>query len=251
MAVVYMAGINEIRRVNVLKILKELKDSCGIDRAKFADIAGINYNLLNQYLSDNAKKNIGGKTATTITAPLGVDSEWLDQIRNELEIKLLINKKFGTTNCDAQIQYTRQEDVVTPIKFDSSRFKILPILKTIYLFRGKSVEITDNDVIKFNVEVSTNLIKPIAYEIIGSGYNKPYINGFIIICDGSIYPNGGDDTIIQTIDNRYYLGEFMYDKDAEIEMMTIDGIRETIQKVEIKEISTVMAYYTSRQKIPV
>ena len=47
-----MAKINEIRRETTLKVLKQLKDNYGIERKDFAELADINYNLLNQYLSD-------------------------------------------------------------------------------------------------------------------------------------------------------------------------------------------------------
>jgi hypothetical protein len=54
----FMAKINEIRRETTLKVLKQLKDNYGIERKDFAELADINYNLLNQYLSDKGHKNI-------------------------------------------------------------------------------------------------------------------------------------------------------------------------------------------------
>lgn len=246
-----MAGINEIRRVNVLKILKQLKDSFGIDRAGFAELAGMNYNLLNQYLSENAKKNIGPKTAKSITQVLDIAPEWIDQIRNEYEINLILSSKFTATKPVADLKKTAVNNSVKPYIATQNHFKILPISKKMYLYRGKTVEITENEIIEHSIEIPSSLIDPLAFEIVGSGYNKPYLNGFVIICDRAIDPAGGDDVVIKTIDNKYFVGEFMYSRENNIEIMTIDGIREIVENMNIEIISTVVAYYTSRQKLPI
>ncbi len=70
-------------------------------------------------------------------------------------------------------------------------------------------------------------------------------------CDRAIDPVGGDDVVIKTIDNKYFVGEFMYSRENNIEIMTIDGIREIVENMNIEIISTVVAYYTSRQKLPI
>jgi hypothetical protein len=42
-------------------------------------------------------------------------------------------------------------------------------MKTIFLFRGKAVEIVENDSVKFGIEVPSSMIDPVAFEIAGSG----------------------------------------------------------------------------------
>lgn len=243
-----MAGINQIRRVNVLNILKILKDDYGIDRNKFAEITGINYNLLNQYLSENAKKNIGNKTATAITKPLDINPEWLDQIRNELEIKLILNNSFGATRNVVDNTNPSTNVEVKTYNLNNTPFTIIPILKTIYIYRGKELKIIDNETIKHAVEAPSGLIDPVAYEITGSGYNRPFKKGFVLICDSGIYPNGGDDTIVKTVDDKIFIGEFVYDRESEIEVETIEGTREIIEKSTIDKISTIVAFLNPRQK---
>ena len=246
-----MATINEIRRINVLKVLKELKDIYGLERKDYADLANINYNLLNQYLSEKPHKNIGSKTASTLTTPLGVEPEWLDQIRNELEIKLVLSRKFATTKPDVSNPNLRVESPLATYKVNASSFKLLPIMKTIYLFRGKAVEIVENDLVKFGIEIPSSMIDPIAFEIAGSGHLRPYRNGYVILADAGIEPILSEDILIKTVDNKYFIGEYTYERESEIEIRSIDDFPEVIQKADIEKTYAIVAYYTSRKKLPI
>lgn len=247
----FMATINEVRRVTTLKVLKELKDSYGIERKDFAELADINYNLLNQYLSDKGHKNIGAKTAAAITGALGVEPEWIDQIRNELEIKLILSRKFHATKYDVLNSGSSVKTPVATYKVDANSFKLLPIMKTIFLFRGKAVEIVENDSVKFGIEVPSSMIDPIAFEITGSGHVRPYRSGHVILADAGIEPILSEDILIKTVDNKYFIGEFMYDRESEIEIRTIDDFPEVIQKVDIEKTYAIIAFYTSRNKLPI
>lgn len=247
----FMAKINEIRRETTLKVLKQLKDNYGIERKDFAELADINYNLLNQYLSDKGHKNIGAKTAAAITAPLGVEPEWIDQIRNDLEIKLILSQRFNATKHDVLEPNYRVETPFATYKVDANSFKLLPIMKTIFLFRGKAVEIVENDSVKFGIEVLSSMIDPIAFEIAGSGHVRPYRSGHVILADAGIEPILSEDILIKTVDNKYFIGEFMYDRESEIEIRTIDDFPEVIQKADIEKTYAIVAFYTSRKKLPI
>lgn len=247
----FMAKINEIRRETTLKVLKQLKDNYGIERKDFAELADINYNLLNQYLSDKVHKNIGAKTAAAITAPLGVEPEWIDQIRNDLEIKLILSQRFNATKNDAIESNYRVETPFATYKVDANSFKLLPIMKTIFLFRGKAVEIVENDSVKFGIEVLSSMIDPVAFEIAGSGHIRPYRSGHVILADAGIEPILSEDILIKTVDNKYFIGEFMYDRESEIEIRTIDDFPEVIQKADIEKTYAIVAFYTSRKKLPI
>ena len=60
-----------------------------------------------------------------------------------------------------------------------------------------------------------------------------------------------EDILIKTVDNKYFIGEFMYDRESEIEIRTIDDFPEVIQKADIEKTYAIVAFYTSRKKLPI
>ena len=245
-----MAGIYEIRRSNTLKILNELKTSYAIERKDFAELAGLPYNLLNQYLSDKRLKNIGDKSASKIAMAIGVDAHWIDQIRNEFDIKYTISKKYNTTNNDAPFEELSVSSPISTYKVDVSSFKLLPIMNTIYLIRGKAVEIIENNSVKYSVQIPSGMVDPIVFEISGSGFKRPYSNGFLILADAGVEPILSEDVLVKTIDNKHVIGEFAYDRNEEIEIRTIEEIPEIIQKSDIAKTYAIIGYLTARSKLP-
>ena len=67
-----MLSVKEIRKRNTLELLEFF------ERKEFATFVGIEYTLLNQYLSANAPKNIGNNNAKKITDAFNVPEGWLD-----------------------------------------------------------------------------------------------------------------------------------------------------------------------------
>ncbi|WP_180074471.1 hypothetical protein [Acinetobacter sp. YH12116] len=243
-----MLGIKEIRRTNVLKMLQHLKEDYKIDRKSFAEIVDIPYNLLNQYLSDNAKKTIGSKIAEKLTEPFGLDATWLDHIQNDVSIQRVLSNKFNATQLDATI--TEEPTSLDPQSYqdDQKSFKILALAKTIYLSRGQDLEINNNVEIHYQVEVPSTMTIPVAFEIKGTGFNKPYKNGYVIICDMALKTTAGEDVILETTDGKVYCGEFLFEKEGFIEIDSVDGQRDSVNKENILRIYPVVAFVTPSQK---
>ena len=243
-----MLGIKEIRRKNVLGMLQCLKDDHKIDRKGFAELVDVPYNLLNQYLSENAKKSIGNKIAEKITAPFGVDATWLDHIQNDISIRRTINNKLAATQIDAMDKEDTNQAALASYQDNQKSFKILALSKTIHLNRGQDLEISNNVEIHHQIEVPTSMVFPVAFEIKGTGFNKPYKNGYVIICDISLKATAGEDLIIETIKGEVYCGEFLFDKEGIIEIDSVDGSRDSIDKDSILKIYPVVAFVTPSQK---
>lgn len=94
----YLKGIDEIRRENVFKLMKDN----GLNRNGLAEKTGISYGLLGHYIGKNPTKKIGDEIAAKIETAFGKPKHWLDADHQGGEV-LASNIVVGQIEGDIQV----------------------------------------------------------------------------------------------------------------------------------------------------
>ena len=237
-----MLSVKEIRKNNTLDLLEYF------ERKDFSILVGIEYTLLNQYLSANAPKNIGNNNAKKITDAFKLPVGWLDNEHTKAEVfRVAYNSGKATKNVAENLKNTNlvAEDSSVDVV---NGYRILNIKNSIKINKGENLEISELSNVKHSIFVSPTVASPIAFEITGSGYPKPYKVGFIFLCDAKKILEPGDDAIIITNNAEVILAEFLFERDGIKDMETLDGERLSINTDNIKSIFPIVGFYPSSQK---
>ncbi|WP_049044183.1 hypothetical protein [Acinetobacter bereziniae] len=236
-----MLTVYEIRKKNVESMI-EYSSS----RRAFAQKIGIEYNLLNQYMSKRNPKNIGDKLALKITAAHQLPEGWLDHEHDQSAIKNMVNSQ-STSNDD--VKNTINTDLLEnhPSANQNFAVKSIPILNFLRTNKGEELEVSKDVIETANVYVPPSIINPIAYQIRGTGYGKPYRNGYVVVCEFKGEPISGEDVLIFCKDGTIYAGEFLYQQDILISINSIDGEKDEILKENIDRISPVKLFISQSQ----
>ena len=236
-----MLTVYEIRKINTVQMI-EFSGS----RRAFAAKIGMEYNLLNQYMSSKNPKNIGDKIAKKITSAHNLPDGWLDHEHDPLAIKNALKSEI-TTIYDASISKSENIYINHPSTNQNNIVKSIPILNYLIMKRGEKLEVSEDVEETLNVFVPPGIVNPIAYQIKGTGYAKPYRNGCAVICEFSGTPIAGEDLLIFCKDGRIYIGEFLYQQDILIVISSITGENDEILKEDIARISPVKAFIMQSQ----
>ena len=236
-----MLTVYEIRKGNV-----ELMINFFGSRRLFAEKIGIEYNLLNQYMSKKNPKNIGEKLALKITSSNELPEGWLDHVQDELAIQNIVNSQMAS-NLVAENSNNQSFEENHPSNDQPFAVKSIPILNYLIMKKGDDLEVSKDVEETANVYVPPNIINPIAYQIRGTGYSKPYRNGYVIVCEFSGIPVAGEDVLIFCKDGSIFVGEFLYEQDILISINSIAGDNDEILKENISRISPVKVFITQSQ----
>lgn len=233
-----MKGIYEIRKSNVLQILKFMK------RKELAALMQMDVGLLNQYLREKNPKNFGEITIDKITNALNLPSGYLDHLHDESTFNFMLGQG-GATSDDANIS---QENKMTNNNKEN-QFRILKVRVGLIISKEKNLEITHHLAENSSVHFPDNIKNPIAFLMTGNTKRLPYKNGWIIICEQNSIPVAGEEALIFTKNEKIYAGEVLFKKDNFIEIEDIFGERESIDKDEIKQILPIKVYVAPSQKV--
>jgi transcriptional regulator with XRE-family HTH domain len=238
-----MLSVKEIRKKNTLSLLEFF------ERKDFSLFTGIEYTLLNQYLSANAPKNIGNNNAKKITDALNLPEGWLDHEHSQAEIfRVAYNSGRATKNVAEHLKNTNLVADTSSVTTENG-YRILNIKNVIKIQRGQELDISELPTAKSSIFVPPTVESPIAFEVAGSGYPKPYKVGFIFLCDAKKIIESGDDAIFITTEGEIILGEFLFERDENIfDIESLDGDRRSLDKRSIKNILPIVAFYPSSQK---
>lgn len=237
-----MLSVKEIRKKNTLELLEFF------ERKDFSNLVGIEYTLLNQYLSANAPKNIGNNNARKITEAMKVPEGWLDHEHTKSEVfRVAYNSGKATKNVAENLQNTNLVAEASSVVTENG-YRILNIKNSIKIQKGERLEITELPTAKSSIFVSPTVESPIAFEVAGSGYPKPYKVGFVFLCDAKKIIESGDDAVFITLEGEIVLGEFLFERDNIMDIETLDGERRSIDRKTIKNILPIVAFYPASQK---
>ena len=240
-----MLSVKEIRKKNTLQLLEFL------ERKEFATFVDIEYSLLNQYLSANAPKNIGNNNARKITSAFKVPEGWLDHEHTIAEVfKVAYNSGKATKNVAENLKNTNLVAEPSSVTTENG-YRILNIKNSIKIQKGEDLEITELITAKSSIFVSPTISAPIAFEVTGSGYTKPYKVGFIFLCDADKIIESGDDAIFITMQGKIIAGEFLFERDAIMDIETLDNERLSLDRNNIKSIFPIVAFLPNSQKQPI
>lgn len=237
-----MLSVKDIRKNNLNKFLKYF------ERKDFASIVKIDYVLLNQYIPENAPKNIGLNNAKKITEAFQLPEGWLDHEHTEEEVFRVVYKSGKATKNVAEMLENTNLVAEDTSHNSKNGYRILNIKNIIKIQRGQDLQISEIPDPKSYIFVPPSMEAPVAFEVSGTGYQKPYKTGYLIVCDAKKTLEPGDDVVFVKSDNIPEFAEFLYERDGMKEFETLDGKRLSIEISEIKYVYPVTAYYPSSQK---
>lgn len=233
--------VYETRKDNLIKML-EFYES----RKAFCEKLGVEYNHLNQYLGKNSKKNIGDKFAEKITSAHNLPAGWLDHPQDKLTIKHVVESQ-QTTGVVAADENNKNKSTNHPSIDQNDVLRIVPIEKTLKMSKGEELAVIDNIEVIKNIHIPAGLISPIAYLIRGTGFSKPYRNGYALVCEYSGKPVPGEEVLVFCKDDSIYAGEFLREEDILISIDSVDGSNDRILKENIARISPVKMFISPSQ----
>lgn len=236
-----MQTVYEIRKSNLLTILEFYEN-----RRAFCEKLGIEYNHLNQYLGKKSKKNIGDKFAEKITYAHNLPVGWLDHPHDRLTIKNIINSNVTTKYVASELEKTNKS-INHPSIDESDMLRIAPLTKILKMSKGEELAEIDNIEEIKNINIPKGILNPIAYLIRGTGFSKPYRNGYAVICEFSGNPIPGEEVLIFCKDDSIYAGEFLREEDILINIDSVDGSNERILKERIARISPIKMFISPSQ----
>ena len=239
-----MKTVYEIRKINT-----ELMIQHSQSRRAFAQKIGIEYNLLNQYLSKKNPKNIGDKLALKITESHQLQTGWLDNIHDESAVSNIILNDTAT-HFDATKDDISNISENHPSIDQNYAVKSIALLNNLILNKGENLEVSKNVEEAVNVYAPPGLINPIAYRIKGTGYSKPYRNGYVVICEFAGEPVSGEEVLIFCKEGKIYAGEFLYQQDILFSIESITGEKDEILKENVSRVSPVKAFISPSQLKP-
>lgn len=233
--------VYETRKNNLLLMISFYKS-----RREFAEKIGIEYNLLNQYLSQKKPKNIGDKLAAKITNAHLLPTGWLDHPQDNLTIKEII-KSQEATSVDAPLSRTQVISSNHPSNIESDQLRMIRLSNILKMTKGEELEVSANTQEIKNIPMPPGLSNPVAYVIKGLGYSKPYKNGYVIICEYTGEPVPGEEVLIFCKDRKIYAGEFLFQQDILIAIDSVTGNIENIAKADIARISPIKYFISPSQ----
>lgn len=236
-----MLTVYEIRKKNVESMI-EFSSS----RRAFAEKIGMEYNLLNQYMSKKNPKNIGDKFAFKITEAYQLPEGWLDHEHESNAIKNIVSTHSATItdviNTDNSILSENHPSVD-----QNFAVKSIPILNFLRMNKGEELEVSKNVEETASVYIPPSIINPIAYQIHGTGFSKPYRNGYVVVCEFQGEPIPGEDVLIFCKNGNIFVGEYLYSQNILISINSIDGSKDEILKEQIERISPVKVFIAPSQ----
>ncbi len=238
-----LTTIYETRKNNVFLMIQ-----CYPSRQDFADKIDIAYNLLNQYLGKKNPKNIGDKLANKITSSHNLSEGWLDHPHDIATIKSIINTQ-PATNSDVSVEGIPQIEQNHSSIDSGDMSKIITFANQLKIAKGEILEVTNDvkEVKQINFPIPTSIKNPIAYLIVGSGYTKPYKNGYGIVCEFTGKPVAGEEVLIFCKNDQIFAGEFLFENSGFIDIDSIDGEREQIAFDDIARISPIKYFISPSQ----
>lgn len=236
-----MQTVYEIRKSNLLEILEQFGS-----RKAFCERLGIEYNLLNQYLGKKSQKNIGDKFAARVTESLNVPTGWLDHPHDKLAIKNIIQSQVAT---DSVVHLSKTTDKVEnhPSIDQSNALRMVSLSNILKMSKGENLELSANTEEIKNIHVPVGMINPIAYLIKGTGFAKPYRNGYAVVCEYTGQPIAGEEVLIFCKNGSIYAGEYLFEQDGLVKIDSVEGALETLQKDSIDRISPVKMFISPSQ----
>lgn len=236
-----MQTVYEIRKSNLLAML-EFYES----RKAFCDKLGIEYNHLNQYLGKKSRKNIGDKFAEKVTEAHKLPVGWLDHLHDHLTIKNIMESSL-TTDDVAHNQKIKNKSTNHP-RFDEDDVPRITSLKNILkMSTGEKLAVVDNIEEVKNINIPVGIHNPIAYLIRGTGFSKPYRNGYVIVCEFTGTPIPGEEVLVFCKDGSIYAGEFQREEDILISIDSVDGSNDRILKEKIARTSPIKVFISPSQ----
>lgn len=238
-----LTTIYETRKNNVFFMIEAYPS-----RQAFADKIDIAYNLLNQYLGKKNPKNIGDKIANKITSSHNLPVGWLDHPHDAATIKSIINAQPATESV-ALMQNNQQNDQNHSSIDSGDMVKIISFANQLKISKGEILEVTNDvtEVKKINFPIPPSIKNPIAYQIIGTGYTKPYKNGYAVVCEFTGQPVPGEEVLVFCKDGKIYAGEYLFGNSSIIDIDSIDGDREQIALDDIARLSPVKFFISPSQ----
>lgn len=233
--------VYETRKDNLLKML-EFYES----RRAFCEKLGVEYNHLNQYLGKNSKKNIGDKFAEKITSAHNLPLGWLDHPQDIPTIKNIVGSQ-QTTSVVAVGEKNKNKSTNHPRFDESSVLRIVPLKNILKMSKGEELAVIDNIEVVKDVNIPAGIHNPIAYLIRGTGFSKPYRNGYAVVCEFSGTPVPGEEVLVFCKDDSIYAGEFLREEDILISIDSVDGSNDRILKEHIARISPVKMFISPSQ----
>ncbi len=113
--------------------------------------------------------------------------------------------------------------------------------------KGEKLEVNDNIEEIKNIHIPAGINNPIAYLIKGTGFSKPYKNGYAVICEFTGTPVAGEEVLIFCKDGKIYAGEFLFEQDILVSIESVDGDKENILKENISRTSPVKMFISPSQ----
>jgi hypothetical protein len=236
-----MQTVYEIRKSNLLEILEQFGS-----RKAFSERLGIEYNLLNQYLGKNSQKNIGDKFAAKVTDSLCVPPAWLDHPQDKLAIKNIIQTILTTDNV-AQLSKSTNNVENHPSNDQSNALRMVSLTNILKISKGENLELSANTEEIKNIHVPAGMINPIAYLIKGTGFTKPYRNGYVVVCEYDGQPIAGEEVLIFCKNETIYAGEYLFERDGVVKIESVDGTNESLLKDTIERMSPVKMFISPSQ----
>ena len=233
--------VYETRKKNLLNMLEFYEN-----RRAFCEKLGVEYNHLNQYLGKNSKKNIGDKFAEKVTEAHGLPLGWLDHPQDILTIKNIVQSNHATDHVVSD-KKIRNKSTNHPSIDQNDVLRIVPLKNILKMSKGEELAVSDNIEEVKDINLPAGINNPIAYLIRGTGFSKPYRNGYAIVCEFAGIPIPGEEVLIFCKDGSIYAGEFQREEDILISIDSVDGSNDRILKDKIARISPVKMFISPSQ----
>ena len=233
--------VYETRKNNLLKLL-EFYES----RRAFCEKLGVEYNHLNQYLGKNSKKNIGDKFAEKVTEAHKLPLGWMDHPQDEMTIRNVVDSE-GATKTVVKRPQKRDKSTNHPSIDQNDVIRLISLKNILKMSKGEKLEVNDNIEEIKNIHIPAGINNPIAYLIKGTGFSKPYKNGYAVICEFTGTPVAGEEVLIFCKDGKIYAGEFLFEQDILVSIESVDGDKENILKENISRTSPVKMFISPSQ----
>lgn len=235
-----LTDVYATRKNNVIQMM-----SLFSTRKEFVSKIDIDYNLFNQYIGPRSKKNIGDKLALRITESFYLPKGWLDHPQDLATIKSILESQQNLE--DSLNNNTQKVEVNHTSNSSNNQFRMLKLINILKISKGEDLEVTTDLQEKRAVSVPSNIENPMAYLIKGTGYKKPYSNGYAAVCQYMGQPIAGEDVIVFCKDGKIFAGEFLFEQDILLKIESIDGQIDSILKDNIARTSPVKMFISPSQ----
>lgn len=193
-----MSLVQQVRLDNVHLMLSY------ISRSNLADLVGVEYNQLNQYVCPSPKKSMGGLFASRIALGLNQRSDWLDVPRSKYEI-------MGALGVNL---------LMNGAMISSDRLYAITALNGVPfcdLNESEDIKRTDSKTLEAFLPVLNGYV---FFKVAAPLSNFPFRHS-IFCCSGKLVP--GDQSIFIFDDGETVLGEFTYLRDGVLKLFDSRG----------------------------